>query len=81
MPESLAGTRWVKHQIKEERSKHATDHNIKGGTEAMLRDASIHQGINEDWVPEYVDCPGCEKCDPNDGLVLKRGSWRHTRAH
>ncbi len=81
MPESLAGTRWVKHRIKEERSKHATDHNIKGGTEAMLRDASIHQGINEDWVPEYVDCPGCEKCIPDDGLVLKRGSWRHTRAH
>ncbi len=81
MPESLAGWRWVKHQIKEGRSKHASDHNIKGGTEAMLRDASIHKGIDEDWVPEYIDCPGCEKCIPNDGLVLKRGSFRHTRAH
>ena len=80
MPESINGTRWVKHRIKEGRSKHATDHNIKGGTEAMLRDASIHTGIDEDWIPKYVDCPGCEKCIPNDGLVLKRGSWRHTRA-
>ncbi len=81
MPESLAGTRWVKHRIKEGRSKHASDHNIKGGTQKMLEDASVHQGIDEDWVPEYVDCPGCEKCIPDDGLVLKRGSWRHTRAH
>ena len=81
MPESISGTRWIKHRIKIMRSKHATDHNIKGGTQKMLEDASIHQGIDEDWVPEYTDCPGCEKCIPNDGLVLKRGSWRHTRAH
>ena len=81
MPESIAGTRWVKHQIKEGRNKHAADHNIKGGTQKMLEDASVHQGIDEDWVPKYVDCPGCEKCIPNDGLVVKRGSWRHTRAH
>ena len=81
MPESVAGTRWVKHRIKEGRSKHASDHNIKGGTQKMLEDASVHQGIDEDWVPKYVDCPGCEKCIPNDGLILKRGSWRHTRSH
>ncbi|KKN44365.1 hypothetical protein LCGC14_0693610 [marine sediment metagenome] len=49
MPESVAGTRWVKHRIKVGK--------------------------------KYQDCLGCEKCNPNDGLVLKRGSWRHTRAH
>ena len=29
----------------------------------------------------WADCPGCAKCAPNDGLVLRRGSWRPTRAH
>ena len=27
-----------------------------------------------------VDCPGCAKCAAHDGLVLRRGSWRHTDA-
>lgn len=30
---------------------------------------------------EWSDCPGCPKCAPNNGLVLRRGSWRPTRAH
>ena len=81
MPESVSGWTWQRHRIKTKKSKHATEHNIKGGTEAMLRDASIHQGISEDWLPDYVDCPGCEKCNPHNGYILKKGSFRHTRAH
>jgi len=30
---------------------------------------------------EYVDCPGCDRCNPNNGYVLKRGSWRPTEGH
>lgn len=30
---------------------------------------------------QWEDCPGCAKCAPNDGLVLRRGAWRPTRAH
>ena len=30
--------------------------------------------------PEWIDCPGCNECEPS-GYVLRRGSWRHTRAH
>ena len=30
---------------------------------------------------ESLACPGCEKCTPNDGYVLRVGSWRPTRAH
>ncbi len=72
MPESVNGWRWQQEREKKGRSNHAKKHNIKGGTEAMLRDASIHQGIGPDWVPEY---------EYGDELELKRGSWRHTRAH
>ena len=30
---------------------------------------------------EWIDCPGCPKCAPNDGLILRNGSWRPTKAH
>src|SRR3972149_450906 len=71
MPESVTGWRWQRERIKLDRSEHAKKHNIKGGTEAMLRDASIHQGIGPDWIPEY---------EYGDDYELRRGSWRHTRA-
>lgn len=28
-----------------------------------------------------IDCPGCPKCNPNDGYVLRKGAWRPTEAH
>jgi len=27
---------------------------------------------------QWADCPGCPKCRDNNGLVLRRGSWRPT---
>ncbi len=39
------------------------------------------------WIPhkvhvdgEYVECPGCAKCTPNDGLTLRWGAGRPTSA-
>tara|TARA_Y100000310_G_scaffold120427_2_gene119200 strand:+ start:3861 stop:4976 length:1116 start_codon:yes stop_codon:yes gene_type:complete len=29
----------------------------------------------------YVACPGCPKCSPNDGYVLRKGSWRPTDSY
>ena len=72
MPESVAGWRWERTRTKKERSQHAKEHNIKGGTEAMLRDASIHQGIGPHWVPDW---------EYGDDYVLRKSSWRHTRQH
>ena len=31
--------------------------------------------------PSGPPAPGCPKCEPNEGLVLRRGSWRCTSAH
>jgi len=28
-----------------------------------------------------VDCPGCPKCEENDGYVLRKGSWRPTDSY
>jgi len=29
---------------------------------------------------QWRDCPGCPQCSPHDGLILRKGSWRHTTA-
>ncbi len=81
MPESVRGWRWERHRIKVENSKHATEHDIRGGHKKMLEDASVHQGMNPEFLAVWVNCPGCEKCAANDGYVLRKASWRPTKAH
>jgi len=76
MPESVNGWRWEKHRVKvgnkgrgKERWRQETgqqDHN---------KDGSLKQDA------EWVDCQGCEKCLPNDGYVLLKGSWRPTNSY
>ena len=72
MPESLAGWRWERCRVKvgalADRT-HETNH----------RDYSSH--LSDTPSNEWADCPGCDKCADNDGLVLRRGSWRTTQAH
>ena len=31
-------------------------------------------------LAQWLPCPGCPECAPNDGLVLRRGSWRPTKS-
>ena len=81
MPESLNGWRWEQHRVKVKNSEHATKHDIRGGHKKMLEDASVHQGMSPEFLAEWLDCPGCPACEPNDGLVLRRGSWRPTKSH
>jgi len=75
MPESVNGTRWERHRIKTGKKRkgrriqdtnHPDNTGLSGGTGDM---------------PEWKTCPGCPKCNPNDGYVLRRGSWRCVRAH
>ena len=83
MPESVSGPRWERHRIKAEKSKHPRsqegnkplDSHHPG--QVPHRDGSFDQPYDTKWV----ECPGCEKCTPNNGLVLRNGSWRHTRSH
>jgi DNA modification methylase len=30
---------------------------------------------------QWIVCPGCKKCQPNEGMVLRRGRWRPTTGH
>ena len=82
MPESLAGWRWERCRVK-----------VKNGEVARIGDPSESgrtgylpnngQGvaIAGQAAAQWVDCDGCAKCSPNDGLVLRKGSWRCTTAH
>ena len=84
MPESLNGWRWEQHKVKVKAKK------PKEKREVNFQEVSGHflvnrgdgskiesRGENAEWQP----CPGCPKCEPNGGLVLRKGSWRPTRAH
>ena len=84
MPAPHVGHRWEKHRIK--LSSADVDWKAKAEErDGVVDDAPHHiSGGNTgfgDKKPKYVDCPGCEKCNDHDGLILKRGSWRHTSAH
>jgi SAM-dependent methyltransferase len=74
MPESLAGWRWERCRVKV-----SAEEPRKQKLGAMgMRD---HSGETMLGAAQYQDCPGCPKCADNDGLVLRRGSWRTTSAH
>lgn len=82
MPESVRGQSWQRHRIKVKKSKRATP-DVYTGIATSPQSAVRGPARNYDVPQEgtYTDCPGREKCEENGGYVLKRGSWRHTRAH
>jgi len=86
MPESLAGWRWERCRVKSGRvptdwSKVPKGWDTGEGSHDQLSGNFRKEGEREATTAEYADCPGCPKCADNDGLVLRRGSWRTTSAH
>jgi site-specific DNA-methyltransferase (adenine-specific) len=81
MPESVSGSRWERHRIKIKPAK------VRVGQGQRYTDIGQRQGSHiaahgdPDRQPEWQDCPGCPKCTPNDGLVLRMSAGRPTRAH
>ena len=76
MPESVSGTRWEQHRVK------VSSQNLVGNRKIHGMDG--RRNPDESRVPEaaatWSPCPGCPQCVKNDGLVLRRGSWRATRS-
>jgi len=74
MPESVNGTRWERCRVK-----------VGGGwgedNPHPSQTGGVNYGRENKGATEWQDCPGCPKCEANDGLVLRRGSWRTTSAH
>lgn len=82
MPESVSGTRWEQHRVKVAPCSAPNTGGIRG-----VRLLEERGGWTPETHPEtraaaeWQDCPGCERCAPHGGLILRRGSWRPTSAH
>jgi hypothetical protein len=81
MPESVGGWRWSRCRVKVAGQQRDKASKI-GGNVAEMRISPPHpdNGIKT-VAATYSDCPGCPKCEPNGGYVLRRGAGRCTTAH
>lgn len=73
MPASVAGWAWRRCRVKVGNIPHNSKKGAFGNGTAD-RPVSLDNHKNAVWE----DCPGCPKCLPNGGLVLRKGSWRCT---
>ena len=77
MPESCKGWHWTWCRVK------------VGPRPVDAMDGKKYVGRAEGWSPKHdgtstaswKPCPGCAKCTPNNGLVLRKGRGRCTTAH
>ena len=75
MPSSQNGWRWERCRIKAKNGAPQAPEFQTG----RLKD---HSGdIRNTDAAEWIPCPGCPKCLPHGGLVLRRAKWRTTTAH
>jgi DNA modification methylase len=79
LPESVSGWKWERCRTKMAKGEPA---NVTKQGEYPNRTVA---GFNERYfdgvgVAEWADCPGCSRCEKNDGLILRRGNGRPTRA-
>jgi len=94
MPESVNGWRWERHRVtrcpncgtlssfEKQKCKKCGYQKPKTRTAVgEIEGFRKHSGYEIKEEVQRVDCPGCPKCKPNDGYVLRKGSWRPTRAH
>jgi len=75
MPSSVCGWRWEKHRIKVKKAPRR----MKGHE----REQGDYADNGKDFAPgaSWIVCPGCPKCLPHGGYVLRKGQWRTTTAH
>lgn len=76
MPESQSSPRWERHRVKIDGGNRGREAQRVGSF--AERPQQDHNG--KEFLPsaKWQDCPGCPKCSPNGGLVLRWGAWRCT---
>lgn len=78
MPISVAGWRWVRCRVK------VANGTMRAPSDATHRPKLPINGTGYNWeagagaTATWQPCPGCPKCTPNGGYVLRRGKWRTT---
>src|SRR5262245_27184566 len=79
MPQSLSGWRWSRCRVKVKAQAQRTDTKRGGASERDAYQGSFNDRYHRDeGHAQWVDCPGCPKCAPHGGYVLRRGSGRCT---
>jgi DNA modification methylase len=81
MPESVNGTRWERCRVKVKAGYGAENPHPSTTGDGLSKCKLENSGGVFAAQAQWTDCPGCPKCEHNDGYVLRRGSWRPTRAH
>ena len=83
MPESVGGCRWVRCRVKAgggwTKETHPSANPDSFGREGVF--GSCNGTKQREDAAQWSPCPGCEKCIPNNGYVLRRGAGRCTTAH
>ena len=79
MPESVNGWRYEKHRIKVK--KGIRNQTVGGNRDRQLSDSPREPSIATADQAEWKDCPGCDKCAPHGGYVLRKGAWRPISAY
>jgi DNA modification methylase len=93
MPSSVSGWAWKRCRIRDPKFTHTQ----YGGKGAELDRQSASERIKQNVATSrangmphdsatvghlgWIDCPGCKKCRPAGGYVLRKGSWRPTSAY
>lgn len=75
MPESVSGFRWVKCRVKVAKGLQSAEPS-KVQTKGKPHSQRSEDGKEFDRKVKWRLCPGCDKCRPNNGLILRRSRWR-----
>lgn len=88
MPESVSGWFWQQHRVKSGKRIPADWKALpkgwdvgEGSHDAVPAGNYRTNGDREATTAEMIDCPGCKKCEPNGGMILRKGNWRCTTSH
>lgn len=85
MPESVSGWRWMRCSVKLQSQRRPTEAGkyAAGSGNVRLRPGSggVTGVMPDEYQTKWAPCEGCDKCRPNGGYVLRRGSWRTTNSH
>jgi len=79
MPESVNGWRWERHRVKVSGGNRGSESQKSAFN--SRRPQQDHNGKDFKSSAAWEDCPGCSVCKLNDGLVLRKGSWRPSTSH
>lgn len=74
MPASIQGWSWRRCRVKVKARQKGSQGSVQNGGPRTRDVSNGHHLGSAIWD----DCPGCKKCTPNGGYVLRKGSWRPT---